>query len=420
MTMEYFNILHITDLHFGQEYSYENTSDIKDKTLSETIKNNFNDRWQSIFFDSISRWQNQNEKIEFIAFTGDLAQSGNITQEERRKRIELGLVFLIELCKKLSLSLDRLIISPGNHDLDRNNKLDQFQDLKELCKKHNINNYSTDNIFSVEVKPNIKIFSINSCLGATEKVESFDDQYYSKHLEELRDQKDKTFEDINRDEFIYQKDLDIPAIGDKQNRDLLDQISNIKLCDSCILLMHHNPLPTASIEIRPYSNVIDGGRLIKELLETGKKIFILHGHTHFESSITSFLPDSQDNNYIATIGGAALNGSDRGKASILKFLFLDQMHLKTDIYEVRRDSSTFNIRPKFQIYNISDKLDLGIAWNKLTSSKKYSFISIKEELEYTGDDEKLIRSIIFLTPKNIKIGFNDSDDYKNWSFYKLK
>lgn len=418
--MQYFNILHITDLHFGQEYSYENASDIKDKTLSDTIKSNFNDRWQSVFFDSVCRWQNQNENIEYIAFTGDLAQSGNITKEERQERIELGLVFLIQLCNKLSLPLDRLIIAPGNHDLDRNNKADQFQDLKELCEKHNIHNCSTDNVFSVEIKSSVRIFSINSCLGATEKVESFDAQYYSKHLEDLRNQKDTTFEDINRDEFIYQKDLDIPAIGDEQNRELLNQISSIKNCDSCILMMHHNPIPSASIEIRPYSNIIDGGRLIKELLETGKKIFILHGHTHFESSLTSFLPDSHDNNYIATIGGAALNGSDRGKASILRFLFLDQMHLKTDIYEVKRDSSTFNIRPKFQLCNISDKFDIGIAWYKLMPNKKYSFTLIKEELEYTGNDEKLIRAIIFLTPDNIRIGFNDSNEYKDWSFYKLQ
>lgn len=417
--MECFNILHITDLHFGQEYNYENTSDIKDKTLSDTIKNNFNDRWQTTFFDSVYRWQNQNEKIEYLAFTGDLAQSGSIEQDERRSRIELGLVFLIQLCKKLSLPLDRLIIAPGNHDLDRNNKTDQFQDLKELCKKHSINNCSTDNIFSVEIKPDIKIFSINSCLGATEKVESFDEQYYSKHLKDLRSQKDKTFEDINRNEFIYQKDLDIPAIGDDQNRELLNQISAIKGCDSCILMMHHNPMPTASVEIRPYSNVIDGGRLVKELLETGKKIFILHGHTHFESSLISFLPNSQKRNYVATVGGAALNGSDSGKASILKFFFLDQIHLKTDIYEISRNSSTFEIRSKFQIYNLMDKFDLDIAWHKLTIGKRYSFDLIKEELEYKDKDEKLMCAIILLTPNNFNIGFNDSNDYKEWSFYKL-
>lgn len=418
--MEYFNLLHITDLHFGQDCNYNNASDIKDKALSETIKNNFNDRWENIFFDSIYRWQEQNEKIEYIAFTGDLAQSGNISKEDRCKRIELGLIFLKKLCSRLSLSLDRLIVSPGNHDLDRNNPIDQFEDLKQLCITHDIKNCSTDKVLTIEIMPNIKIFSINSCLGATEKVDSFNAEYYSEHLKDLRDKKDLKFEDIKDDKFLYQKDLDIPAIGDNQSRALLDQISNIKESDSCILLMHHNPIPTASIEIRPYANVIDGGRLLKELLETGKKVFILHGHTHFESALTSFLPDSNNSNYVATIGGAALNGSDRGKASILKFLFSDNVHLKTDIYEVKRDSSTFNIRPKFQLYNQADKYDLDIAWNKLIASKKYTLESLKSELGYHGSEEKLIRSIIFLTPNNMKIGYNNSDNYNNWSFYKQK
>ena len=418
--MEYFNILHITDLHFGSEYNYENVADIKDKSLSDKMKNNFSDHWQSAFFDSICRWQEQNENIEYIAFTGDLAQSGNITQEERYKRIELGLLFLIQLCHKLMLDLDRLIIAPGNHDLDRKNTTDQFQDLKSLCKKHNINNCSTDGVCCIKVINDIKIFSINSCLGATEKVESFDARYYSQHLEALRNQEDLTFENIKDNKFLFQKDLDIPAIGDEQSRDLCNQINSIKDSDSCILLMHHNPMPTASIEIRPYANVIDGGRLLKQLLETGKKVFILHGHIHFESSLISFLPDSNNNNYVATLGGAALNGSEGGKATILKFLFLDQCHLKTDVYEVKRDSSIFNVRSKYQLYNQSDKYDLDITWNKIMPNKKYSFDLLKEKLGYSDDNEKLIRSIIFLTPHKIKIGYNNSLDYKDWSFYKQK
>lgn len=417
--MKFINILHITDLHFGINSDYDKASDQKDSALSLDFSERFSNDWVDVFQESIMvNWINQGRKIDYICFTGDLLQAGKITSEERIKRMDEGFLFLVNLCTKIGLEKSQILIVPGNHDVERQSGGLGLKTFEDLCTKYGIKNFATENILEVKASDGIKILGVNSCIGATEKIKEFNKDYFLKQIES------SSINDIIKgikegSDYEYQKDLDIPAIGDGQHNEIIKKISSTNIIDCCILLMHHNPIPTNCIEIRPYANLIDGGRFLNDLLKTNKKVFILHGHTHFDSCITSHLPQVEKNNFVSVIGGAALNA--KGKASILEFIFSDDdIHLKTNVHQLSRDGASFKVAPIYEISNILEALSYYISYGNLKTYKKYSFEDIKKALKYDDSDEDLISSIMFLCPHVITITQNGNSDYKKWKFTRIR
>ena len=92
-----------------------------------------NDKWsqdvvlQSLLTDISNRYSN-GDRIDFIFITGDLAFSG--------KREEYLIVedFLNKLLRETAVPDDRLLIVPGNHDINRNIEVDAFVGAKRTLK----------------------------------------------------------------------------------------------------------------------------------------------------------------------------------------------------------------------------------------------------------------------------------------------
>jgi predicted MPP superfamily phosphohydrolase len=421
--MKTLSILHITDLHFGKKTSpYGNTIDEKDKETACCVEGIFKGEWINAFENKLIQWQREKElNIDLIAFTGDLCYGGD------KLHMEEGIQFLIRICNKLKLSLDKIIISPGNHDLDRNSPGKEFEILAELCNKYGIINFACyDKIINIKIKE-IPVISINSCMGATAKVNNIQVDYFKSHILKLKDDPDfkgKIIEACSNANLYFQTELDIPAIGDFQLDNALEAISGSN--DASIILMHHNPIPNANIEIRPYSNMLDNGVVLYKLLDTGRKIFILHGHTHFPSSITSFLPQFDDrNNFLCTIGCGCLNDTENSKAEIVECMFTnDNIHFKTIVHEVARNSSScFMTNNSYEIRNRDGELNIDIDWSLLARNRKHSFPEIKGILNEdfakknkgTLNDEEILMGLLNLS-KSFKIARNQSSDPNNWHF----
>lgn len=413
--MKQFNILHITDLHYGQIVDYEKGADIDDDNLTENFLEEFGNGWEAMFIDELKNWIAKGHVFDYIAFTGDLGlSSGKIEQETREERMKLGIHFLLKLCNELSISKDRLIISPGNHDLNRNNSTNQYSSLIEICNEHEICNLSTNKLISIPVTEGVEIYSIDSCLGATEK-----SQYIKKSIAQSDKIIQKDIADIQVEvmqKIVSEKSLDIPAIGDSIAKELFS-IINKKIEDSCIILMHHNPLPIANNDIRPYAGIVDAGRLLRGLLNTGKNSFILHGHTHFESCMTTYIPNSKEKNYVSVIGSAPLNGTLSAKANILQFYFINKVHIKTDIFEVKREPGLFVTEYKNSIFNSLRSPRIDIRWDKMERNKEYDFSTLENLLGING--ETLIQQLILAKfTEDIIYHSHNSKDYNNWSFIR--
>jgi len=423
--MKTLSILHITDLHFGERPSpYDKIINGKDESTANILTGIFKEGWIDAFEQKLIQWQLEKvTEIDFIAFTGDLCYRAD------KSYMEEGIKFLVRICSKLNLDLDKIILSPGNHDLERNKPKNEFEVFESLCKKYNIVNYACyDNIVNVNIK-GITIVSINSCMGATAKVNNLNVDYFNNHILKLGDDEalKTAINEASLDENLYcQTELDIPAIGNKQLEDILDAVSDSS--DACILLMHHNPIPNANIEIRPYSNMLDNGVVLYKLLDTGKKILILHGHTHFPSCISSFLPQFDDrDNFLSTIGCGCLNGTENGKAEIVECLFTNEnFHFKTIVHELARNSANCFMSNNF--YEIKNReLNIEINWSILVRNKKYHFPEIREILKSDFaktnndaiiSDEDILMGLLNLS-KSFKINKNLSSDYNNWYFTRI-
>jgi predicted phosphodiesterase len=94
LNLYFMKILHIGDFHFrgGSKYEFD----------------------QNLIVNKLIEKAKEYTPIDFIFFTGDLVFSGSNAED-----FELAHKFLFEkLCKELSVAINRIIICPGNHDIN--------------------------------------------------------------------------------------------------------------------------------------------------------------------------------------------------------------------------------------------------------------------------------------------------------------
>ncbi len=413
--MKSIRLLHVTDFHFGKESDYKSTADLKDGSVPKKLTNNLNSGWTEEFFRCLNEWTSTHHiKIDSIVCTGDIGDRGI------PKNIEMGASFLDLLCTRLELDKSHIYLCPGNHDLQREKTRTEFKTYEKKLKKYSINNYSSyDNIFAATIK-DIPIVSLNSCLGGTSK--SGFNVKFKKILENIdADEKSDITNELNKLGQEYLTDfLDIPAIGNKQLDETLSYIAQ-NASDSAILLMHHNPVPNNSVEIRPYSSMVDSGKFITKLLDSKKNTFILHGHTHFEYDILSYFPNGDDN-YVSAIGCGALNDSASSRANVYEFYFTnDNKHIITKVYRIKRKGSAiFGVEHSHSIYDKGlSEFDLPILMALAAIRGSITFSELLDNLKDSDVDEiSILRMILRYESKIVNLDKKNSDNYLDWNIIK--
>lgn len=416
--MKSIRLLHITDFHFGSENKEDsqNGLDLKDSTIDPVYTNKLGTHWSQQFFECIQSWETKSSsKIDIIVCTGDLGSFG------KADTIEEGVAFLEKLCKNIDLPKDKVIICPGNHDLQRSEKGVEFFKFEEYLKKTGFLNYSCyEKIFEFEIK-GIPIIAINSCIGGTEVSNVFMEQYVEKATNITRENKKIIVDMLLKNNMEYLSDfLDIPSIGAIQKHDLLKAIRSYNT-DNVILLMHHNPLPNNSIELRPYCNVVDSGNVISELINTEKKVFILHGHTHYNYNVMAYFPPLNEN-YLSLIGCGPLNGTQNSKANILEFYYTNEnKHIITKIHNIYKSGGAGY--SNIYSHNIYDK-NISIAERKINTShifdskSQVTFSELKKIVQNQVNDEDLLKVILKEEQIFLKIDKKGSDNYNDWLISK--
>lgn len=141
------NILHLTDLHYNH--------DSHEKFTQYDLTNKL-----------INYIENIDEQIDLIIFSGDLIFRGdnNLDFEEAQKN------FLDILEKKVKISRDRIILTPGNHDMDRSFKSESLEERFATKIK------DSDSLYDFFQK---KDFDLNTSLNTTKNYNNFIKKYYS-------------------------------------------------------------------------------------------------------------------------------------------------------------------------------------------------------------------------------------------------
>lgn len=232
--MKRINILHITDFHFGSQSdvtSGKSKREIVGGDFVEEIKD-FDIRNRFLVF---MRRQALTDPIDVIAFTGDLGMGA------KTNTIVLGIEYLDQLAKDIGVSPSHVLLSPGNHDLDRKSSDDkELDEFCRLCQEKSFSFAGRNNPGVVnDLGPSIVV--VNSCLGGTQHAlyGGLSKKYWAlakKSMKKLENEyESEIINDTDAKESEYQfQCMDIPALGYDQIDKIADELA--KSSGNCIIL----------------------------------------------------------------------------------------------------------------------------------------------------------------------------------------
>lgn len=392
--MKKIGILHITDLHYMDAGIEESIGDIKDTSMSSEFRKGitYSNSWD--LFLSRGRQLLRNCKVDIIACTGDLGVGND------SKSIEMGANYIGILADRFNIQHDKVIVTPGNHDLNRKcNDGKEFEDFIKACQAQSF-------VFANVKDPALLLFdgipvlALNTCLGGTEHaVYGFPAKFWDTIKSSL-----SSMEELQQDEEIRKsKDLtlklqalDIPAIGRAQFENAFSKIDDMT-GNLLILLTHHNPLPTLNLEIRPYASLVDSGDLIFSFMQNDRRVIILHGHTHCDSMLTAFSPEDLSGTgrgFVSSIGGSGLHGHGEAAVTHIEIIADDSNNFLTaTLSRFVKRGSTFVQDKTTRIYDSPseyiNKLDL----NKLKTNESMPFKLVAKVLK-KRPNEKLAEELL--------------------------
>lgn len=393
--MKILNILHISDLHFSDKNVSLSTIHQKDKSLSPGFISAVSNKPEDQFLIDIVGYKPK-AGFDFIACTGDLGDYG------KKNNIRLGANYLERLARTLNIPPEKVFISPGNHDLKRNRKPENgLKDFIDVCSSLGFT-FSDFNSSKLNMIQEVPILILSTCLGGSEKA------YYNY----TKDDWDRIKTALKKDERILKEDLDIPAIGKNQLSTLKSNISNDGKGDFSMILMHHNPLPTNNVEVRPYANIIDSGQFISYCIESQKHIIVLHGHTHCEAELTITKHDNNGDKkgWITTLGKDKFHYI----ASMIEiWLTNDNNFIKADITDIKYVASKYN--KEFKSILRSSTATKTPRWIKKIpdDTPRMTFREFADMIKEEAD-ENLAIDLIQNEHRFFDIKKNGSNDFNEW------
>jgi len=279
-TVVAYRLLQIGDIHFPDWSKIGKDIDQKDMGLSKPFARVLaRDPIQTVLRDITLRVHG--DRYDAITLMGDLTSWGDLTGYET---ILSRLSGLLDITHQRKLRRP-VVLVPGNHDVSRPLALSaplegKFVPLREMLEKYDWPLFPTHHVEKLELPPEAPsavLLPINTCLGCGEK-RHFPDSL-QKEFEKLIQKINSGPTEIADLEQVYEK-LDTPAVDERVIETLCHDITELRKGVLPIIIAHHNLLPQSIPRIAPYTELINGGQLRKQLLRTGRQVLFLHGHVH--------------------------------------------------------------------------------------------------------------------------------------------
>lgn len=389
MSLTRLRILHIADLHYGY---YPGYSRLEKAKTSEQLKGNIgSEDPKEILLGRISSLS-QKHRVDALAFTGDLGLGDKIDT------MDGGIEYLSTLSERLKISPDRVVISPGNHDLHREDVSgEEFSTLIKKCTEKGFTVARRENPARIIIN-GIPIISLNTCLGGTEH--AFYDvpeviwDKVSKLVKELNGELEEALLSSVPEKVkthLRPSPMDIPAIGQHQCNVAENCLSEMT-GNFAVIIGHHSLLPTRMLVLRPYAEVIDAGRFIFDLSSNERRILYLHGHTHCDTALLTRAPDTPDSGLMACIGTTGLHSMPGSTSSIS---FIDVLtddkpdFLCAIVYRYQLNGCTFVQDNPFFVWDEGTSSGRStISLDKLEAGKSFGLEEIEKKLKRGAIDRE--------------------------------
>ena len=313
------SILHLSDLHFGADYSFSLENEITDlgdpkKTLTKCI------------VDDLGRLGKRND-IGLLIITGDFTTQGDWSDKTK------GIILneLNKLMNELNITKEQVIIVPGNHDVIRYPKDQNIDYMKFTVEQQTHYRHENDfRLFSEELtgiswkEPLSKL----NCV----KLENVDVQVCS----------------LNSCSIASTKWTEYGYVG-QIGIDLLERMANcdIKRPTLRILALHHHLLPinrVDNISEKGVSLTLDAVDILDSACKANIHL-VIHGHQHLPRVIkygTYELMNNKCSNDIILISSGSTGvkpirrpGSERNSYTLIE---PEDNHIRLIIRELREDA----------------------------------------------------------------------------------
>lgn len=279
-------ILHLSDIHFGDEHAYKNPCSPALEIGKEYLVDELLEDLKCLNDEGGLSGKNENkdssgktdksifDEIGLVLITGDLSWQANPHEFANAEK------FIEELKKSLGIENQQIVIVPGNHDIEwmtPNGKIDANAELNYRYFYRHIYNY----------EPNDTLTKISRYSYYIDNNEG-DDRMDERHICVIA---------LNSCRLESPESAGYGYVGSKQLK-MVQQYMNQHRgeFDYTIAMLHHHVLPVNYVEEYDFSDkkvsmLLDAESVISTLLGCGVNV-ILHGHQHqpYFSSIERIIP----------------------------------------------------------------------------------------------------------------------------------
>lgn len=260
-------ILHLSDLHYGaSSYTKFTDNNIINELCNSLIK-----------YES---------KIDLVIFSGDLVNDGKVEETFEKAKEE----FLIPVAKSLQIDLDKIVLSCGNHDVNRDyasDSIDAFFDSK-IKNNDDLNKFVTNNT-NVDFQHSIDGLKNYNSFSAKYYANLAENPLYTIHKYDIGGEKIGVLS-LNSSWRVLKDDVVGKLLF--PTTFLEDALIKMKDC-SCKIAVTHHPLF--------YFNEFNYWELQKTI--HGRFDMIFSGHIHQGEVNTHY---RQNNGIYATVAAASL------------------------------------------------------------------------------------------------------------------
>lgn len=237
---------------------------------------------------------------------------------------------------------------------------------------------------------------------------------------ELEYDKAKLIDKIESDLKYQIQAMDIPALGFKQLDFCIETLA-VREGNCAVILIHHNPVPTANVDIRPYANLIDSGLFLLKLMENGRHIIVLHGHAHAKSGLSVYPHQGDEGGFLALIGNKGLSGGLNSEASLIQITTTDRNEfIKANVFYIERNADIFENNFQYYLQTRSiEATDTDLELDKLPQNRSLTFVEVSEKLGKPAD-ELLAEKLIILEPFRLRISGQGLSSLNEWRITRIR
>jgi Calcineurin-like phosphoesterase len=276
--VENITLIHIGDIHYPDIDTEQRLLLLRDKSFPTKMSDTLPNSSYSVVINELIK-EAQEDPLAILV-SGDLTTEGGIDG------YNACLQFLKERMAPFLYkeSGEKLLIVPGNHDLDRDKVsesclYDKFNPIKEAISRENFAELPISEAkFGLIKKGSSVVFilRLNSCVGCGD-IRHYPEEIRStikELLERIKNETEKKLLDKLCNE------LDSPIFIENDIHNSIEFIKKHGDEHLPIILAHHNLLPQRVTRIEMYPEILNGGCLRDQLIRLNRPVLFLHGHTH--------------------------------------------------------------------------------------------------------------------------------------------